>query len=215
MTKIILVRHGQTIWNKLGKYQGQADVELSDAGKRQAELLGENFPINHIDVVFASPLIRARETAEAVARKFNLAVVTCEEFREINFGDWEGLTYDEIHQKWPQEHDMLFQSPDQLTCPNGESFAEVQKRAAGKMLEIIKEYDEKVVVITAHGGVIRTMLCHALGMPLKNMWHIKQDNTALNIVSAYEEGMTVELMNSTVHLMNNDFGCHDNWRRKK
>ena len=110
---------------------------------------------------------------------------------------------------------MLFQSPDQLTCPNGESFAEVQKRAAGKMLEIIKEYDEKVVVITAHGGVIRTMLCHALGMPLKNMWHIKQDNTALNIVSAYEEGMTVELMNSTVHLMNNDFGCHDNWRRKK
>lgn len=215
MTKLILVRHGQTIWNKLGKYQGQADVELSDAGKRQAELLGDNFPIKHIDAVFSSPLIRARETAEAVAGKFNLPVVTCEAFREINFGDWEGLTYDEIHQKWPQEHDMLFQSPDQLTCPNGESFAEVQNRAAGKMLEIIKEYDEKVVVITAHGGVIRTMLCHALGMPLKNMWHIKQDNTALNIVSAYEEGMTVELMNSTEHLMNKDFGCHDNWRKKK
>ena len=207
VTKLILIRHGQTVWNKLGRYQGQADVELSDAGKKQAELLGENFPYDNVAAVYSSNLKRAVETAQAVADKFNLSVNPCQEFREINFGEWEGLTYEEIHGKWPKEHEMLFKSPDKLVCPGGEGFKDVQERAVERMQEIIRENDGKQVVIAAHGGVIRTMLCHALGLSLQNMWHIKQDNTAINVVSAYNEGMVVELLNSTQHLagMTNNF----------
>ena len=200
MTKLILVRHGQTVWNKLGKYQGQADIELSEAGIEQAKLLGERFPFDQVSAIYSSPLKRARDTAEAVAKKFKLPIVACEAFREINFGQWEGLTYEEIHAKWEKEHTLLFESPDLLTCPQGEGFSDVQDRAVKKMLEIVKAHDGETVVITAHGGVIRTLLCYALGMPLKNMWKIRQDNTAVNVVSAYDEGMVVELMNSTVHL---------------
>lgn len=207
VTKLILIRHGQTVWNKLGRYQGQADVELSDAGKKQAELLGENFPYDKVDAVYSSNLKRAVETAQAVADKFNLTVNPCQEFREINFGEWEGLTYEEIHGKWPKEHEMLFKSPDKLVCPQGEGFMDVQARAVGKMLELVEKHEGQTVVVAAHGGVIRTMLCHALGMPLKYMWRIRQDNTAINVVSAYEEGMVVELLNSTQHLagMTNNF----------
>ena len=102
---------------------------------------------------------------------------------------------------------MLFKSPDKLVCPGGEGFKDVQERAVERMQEIIRENDDKQVVIAAHGGVIRTMLCHALGMPLKYMWRIRQDNTAINVVSAYNEGMVVELLNSTQHLagMTNNF----------
>lgn len=200
MTKIILVRHGQTVWNKLGKYQGQADIELSEEGQEQARLLGERFPFDGIEAVYSSSLKRARDTAEEVAKKFGLKVIPCQEFREISFGEWEGLTYDQIHAGWPEQHDMLFKSPDQLICPQGEGFMDVQARAVGKMLELVEKHEGQTVVVAAHGGVIRTMLCHALGMPLKYMWRIRQDNTAINVVSAYEEGMVVELMNSTNHL---------------
>ena len=87
MTKVILVRHGQTVWNKVGRYQGQADIELSDLGREQAEYLANNFPADHIDGVYASPLERAMDTAAAVAKKFRMDVVPCDEFKEIFFGN--------------------------------------------------------------------------------------------------------------------------------
>lgn len=215
MTKVVLVRHGQTVWNKLGKYQGQADIELSEIGKEQALRLGEGFPLNHIDKIYSSPLVRARETGEAIGRHFAMSVESCPEFCEISFGQWEGLTYEEIHGQWPQEHELLFSRPDKLICPGGEGFVEVQKRAVGKMEAIIRANPDKTVVIVAHGGVIRTLLCHALGMPLRNMWRIRQDNTAVNIVTAYDEGMTVELMNSTEHLTGTDLAPQNNkWIKK-
>ncbi|SHJ07148.1 alpha-ribazole phosphatase [Anaerovibrio lipolyticus DSM 3074] len=215
MTKLILVRHGQTVWNKLGKYQGQADIELSEEGRKQAAMLADNFPIEKVDAIYSSPLIRAKETAEAIGAAFSLPVETCPEFCEISFGKWEGLTYDEIHAQWPKEHDLLFNRPDLLTCPEGEGFSQVQKRAAGKMEALIKENPDKTLVIAAHGGVIRTLLCHALGMPLKNMWRIRQDNTAVNLVTAYNEGLTVELMNSTVHLSDSNLNMNLNtWVKK-
>ncbi|WP_027407511.1 alpha-ribazole phosphatase [Anaerovibrio sp. RM50] len=215
MTKLILVRHGQTVWNKLGKYQGQADIELSEVGKEQAALLARNFPIEKVDAIYSSPLVRARETAEALGTALNIPVETCEEFCEISFGKWEGLTYDEIHAQWPKEHDLLFTRPDLLTCPDGEGFTQVQERATAKMEKIIRENPDKTLVIVAHGGVIRTLLCHALGMPLKNMWHIRQDNTAVNLVAVYNEGLMVELMNSTVHLSGSNLKTNlNNWVKK-
>ena len=200
MVKLVLIRHGQTVWNKLGKYQGQADIELSELGVQQAVQLGENYPFEKPAAIFSSDLKRAQDTAREVARHFDMEITPVEGFREIKFGKWEGLTYNEIHEGWPEEHSKLFSQPDSVTCPGGECFAQVRDRAVGQIKSILQQYHDGSVVIVAHGGVIRTILCYALGMPLSNMWRIRQDNTALNLVTVYDENMVVELMNSTNHL---------------
>ncbi len=201
MTRLILIRHGQTVWNKIGKYQGQADIELSELGLEQAAQLGKNFPYTDVKAVYASSLKRAMDTGRAVADRFGLEVVGCDELREIYFGDWEGLTYDEIHDGWPEAHEGLFNRPDITVCPNGEGFAQVQERAVAKLQELLKKHEGETFVIAAHGGVNRTILCYALGLPVQYMWNIRQDNTAVNVISFYEGGKrTVDLMNSTSHL---------------
>ena len=122
MTKIIFVRHGQTEWNVLGRYQGQTDVALSPLGIEQAEKLAAHFPVDKIEAVYSSDLARAMKTASCVADRFGLTVEPRPELRELNFGDWEGLTYDEIVAKWPDALQNFFQHPDVLEIPHGESF---------------------------------------------------------------------------------------------
>lgn len=200
MTKLILVRHGQTVWNKLGKYQGQADIELSQEGLAQARQLADYFPFTNVKAVYASSLKRAMDTGRKVAEKFALPVIPCDELREISFGDWEGLTYEEINNAWPDVHEGLFARPDITDCPHGEGFRDVQKRAVAKLKELVKKHQGENFVIAAHGGVNRTILCHVLGLSLRYMWNIRQDNTAVNVISFYDDGKaTVDLMNSISH----------------
>lgn len=122
MTKIIFVRHGQTEWNVLGRYQGQTDIALSPLGIEQAEKLAAHFPVDKVEAVYSSDLVRAMTTARCVADRFGLTVEPRPELRELNFGDWEGLTYDEIVAKWPDALNNFFQHPDVLEIPHGESF---------------------------------------------------------------------------------------------
>lgn len=200
MTKLILVRHGRTLWNSSGKFQGQSDVELSEEGISQAKKLAENFPVAHIDRVYSSNLQRAYVTGEIIANKFNVPIIKDERLREVCFGSWEGLTYDEIHEKWPKEIETMFSTPDVLTMPNGESFAQVQKRGVEVLLDIVHKHPDETIVITAHGGILRTLLAYALHMPLRYIWTLRQDNTAVNIVAFYGDKINVELLNSTAHL---------------
>lgn len=199
-TKLILVRHGRTLWNSTGRFQGQSDIELSAEGLEQAQTLANNFPVEHIDVVYSSNLSRAFVTGKTIAAKFNVPIIADTRLREISFGLWEGLTYDQIHAKWSKELDMMFNRPDlDFRPPEGESFTEVQNRAIAALQEIIANNQGKTIVVTAHGGILRTILAHALHMPLRYIWSIRQDNTAVNIVTYYSEKATVELINGTAH----------------
>ena len=201
MTKVIFIRHGQTEWNVTGRYQGQSDVQLSEEGRQQAVKLAENFPVERVDAIYASDLQRAMVTAETVARQFGLPVQAEPAFRELSFGDWEGLTYQQIVDKWEDAMANFLQHPDILEIPGGESFPAVQQRAVTRLNELIEKHDEQTIVIVAHGAVLRTMLAAALHMPLQYLWSIRQFNTAVNIVR-YDAGAnpTVELLNSTAHL---------------
>ena len=199
MTKVIFIRHGQTEWNVTGRYQGQSDVQLSEEGRQQAVKLAENFPVDRVDAIYASDLQRAMVTAETIAKQFGLSVQA--EFRELSFGDWEGLTYQQIVDKWEDAMANFLQHPDILEIPGGESFPAVQKRAVTRLNELVKEHDGQTIVVVAHGAVLRTLLAAALHMPLQYLWSIRQFNTAVNIVR-YDAGAnpTVELLNSTAHL---------------
>ena len=203
MTKVIFIRHGQTEWNVTGRYQGQSDVQLTAEGRRQAEKLAADFPVDTVDAVYASDLQRAMDTAETIAQKFGLSVQAEPAFREVSFGKWEGLTYQQIVAEWEEGMTNFFQHPDILEIPGGETFPAVQKRATDKLQELVKKHDGQTIVVVAHGAVLRTMLTAALHMPLQYLWSIRQFNTAVNIVR-YDEGAnaTVELLNSTAHLGN-------------
>lgn len=204
MIKIILVRHGKTLWNSSGRFQGQSNTQLSPEGIMQAEKLAENFPVEHIDAVYSSPLERAFITGKTIADKFRVPIKADSRLCEISFGDWEGLTYDEIHAKWSSEIEMLFDRPDEVIIPDGEKFIEVQKRAVSALHDILAENTlenkDRTVVITAHGGILRALLSYILHMPLRYIWALRQDNTAVNIISFYGEKYNIELINSTAHL---------------
>lgn len=200
MTKIIFVRHGQTEWNVLGRYQGQTDIALSPLGIEQAEKLAAHFPVDKIEAVYSSDLARAMKTASCVADRFGLTVEPRPELRELNFGDWEGLTYDEIVAKWPDALENFFQHPDVLEIPHGESFPKLRERALACVEEIVSRHPDQTVAVFAHGAILRTILTAALHMDLQYVWTIRQFNTAVNIVTYTEHGTTVELINGTGHL---------------
>jgi alpha-ribazole phosphatase len=203
LTKVIFIRHGQTEWNVTGRYQGQSDVKLTEEGKKQAEKLADNFPVAKVDAIYASDLCRAMVTAETIAAKFGLKVQAEPAFRELSFGDWEGLTYQQIVDKWEEAMANFLQHPDILEIPGGESFPAVQQRAMKRLNELIEKHDGQTIVVVAHGAVLRTMLTAALHMPLQYLWSIRQFNTAVNIVRYdADANPTVELLNSTAHLGN-------------
>jgi alpha-ribazole phosphatase len=203
LTKVIFIRHGQTEWNVTGRYQGQSDVQLSEEGRQQAVKLAENFPVDKVDAIYASDLQRAMVTAETIAKQFGLSVQAEPAFRELSFGDWEGLTYQQIVDKWEDAMANFLQHPDILEIPGGESFPAVQQRAMKRLNELIEKHDGQTIVVVAHGAVLRTMLTAALHMPLQYLWSIRQFNTAVNIVRYdADANPTVELLNSTAHLGN-------------
>lgn len=200
MTKIFLIRHGETEWNKLGRLQGNSDVSLSPEGIRQAQLMAAYVPFNHIDAVYASDLQRASDTAKILAAKFNLPVTTMPGLRETNFGDWEGRVISGLLEELPEDFGNFFIKPDKVKPPNGETFLECQARVENAMDEIIAEHDGQRIIVVCHGAAIRLLICAALEIRIRKMWAIHQFNTALNILT-FEDGLfSVELMNSTAHL---------------
>ena len=200
MTKVILVRHGQTLWNLERKYQGHSDVPLSETGLQQAELAAERLARENVTAVYSSDLVRAAHTAKCIGDRHGVAVTTLPALREIMFGEWEGLNYDQITARWPESIGKLWSRPAEVQIPGGESFSQVQHRAYGAVLQIVAKHPGENVVVAAHGGTIGTILCAALEMDLNRVWSIRQDNTAVNMLEYYDDRVLVTLLNDCHHL---------------
>ena len=200
MTKLILVRHGQTEWNHNLKYQGHSDTCLSAIGKQQARLLARRLQEVPFTAVYASDLQRAFDTAQIVAVSHNLAVQVMPQLREIKFGNWEGLTSAEIEARWPDGIRRLYTEPETLAIPGGETFLQVRERAVAAIQTLVQRHSQDTVVVVSHGGTIRTIICTALGMSLNQVWSIRQDNTAVNVLEFYEDHAVLTLLNDCHHL---------------
>jgi len=200
LTKVFLIRHGETEWNKTGRLQGNSDTHLSPEGIRQAQLMAVHVPFNHIDAVYASDLQRAVDTAKILAAKFNLPVTTTPGLRETNFGDWEGRVISELLEESPEDFGNFFIKPDKVKPPDGEMFLECQARVMNALDEIIADHENQNIIVVCHGAAIRLILCAALEVRIRKMWAISQFNTALNVL-VFEDGLfSVEVMNDTAHL---------------
>lgn len=161
--RLILLRHGQTEWNKLHRYQGHTDICLNDLGREQAERVADYLcEHENIETIYCSDLSRARETAEIIARRLQLPVITDMCWREICFGNWEGLTYNEVYEQYPREYHDWFNNTLEMQVPGGESFAELLDRALPGMEEIAAQHQGTVLVVS-HGGLIKTLVTHLKG----------------------------------------------------
>lgn len=158
--RLILLRHGQTEWNALQKYQGQTDIPLNDTGRQQAERAAE-YLLNHeqVQTIYCSDLSRTRETAEIAAHKLKLPVYYDRRLREASFGIWEGMTFSEVYEKYPQEFKQWYQDIWKYKMTGGETFSEVWERVSLATEEIIQRHIGTVLVVT-HGGVVKSLLGH-------------------------------------------------------
>lgn len=201
MISFYLIRHGQTEWNLTGKYQGATDVPLSELGEKQAEFAAKWFDSIPLDGIFASPLVRAKVTAQKLADRKHMALRICPQFREISFGKWEGLTYEEIEARWPGAVEQMYNAPDTLHIEGGETFGQVEARTMQGIHDIIREGDNKTYAIVSHGAAIRTILCGMLGLPIHMSWHFCQSNANISRIDYYGEGQSwLYLLNSQEHL---------------
>lgn len=206
MTRVIFVRHGETNWNKELKYQGHTDTVLTETGRRQAALVAARLKDEPLAAVYSSDLSRALTTAEAIATPHGLTVAGLPELREIHFGDWEGLTYEGISSRWPQEYDQLFLRTDEVRIPGGETFREVKERAAGAVIRLVEDHPGQTIAVVSHGGTIRTVICAALHIHLNHLWDIRLDNTAVSIIEYHKNRAIIALLNDIHHLKTDD-GC--------
>lgn len=205
MTEIIIIRHGETEWNKTGRFQGHSDVPLSAEGRTQAAALGKNLIVDHVDAIYASDLTRAMETAAPLAARFGLPVISDPQLRELNFGAWEGRNFNDVNAENPNAMKNFYTDPEQADIPESEPFPEFQRRVAGRVREIVAHERGKRVVIVSHGASIRILLADLLSMPIRSIWHLSQLNTAVNKIRFEDDGFAVvTLMNDTSHLRGGD-----------
>lgn len=202
MIKLYLIRHGETEWNKVKRFQGWTDIELSDIGKRQALLLGERFKNIAVDEIFSSPLKRAYNTAYEIARHKNIEIVTNEHFKEINFGQWEGMTAKEITEMYGEQFSKFALDPENESFPGEGSFEMVTRRVALGLEEILKDKEDKNIVVVSHGGVVRLMVKYLMGFEGEFYNKTWVDNTSITLIEMRKRGNLLRTFNDRAHLDN-------------
>lgn len=207
LTRIHIIRHGETLWNSTMRWQGHSDVPLSERGHSQAAKLA-GFWTGNLDAIYSSDLSRAVQTANYLAEKNDIQTIQIPEFKEICFGEWEGLTTDQIKDKWGSSVETFFDDPDSIIPPNGESFRDVYARCVPAYQELLEKHYGQEIAIVAHGGVTRMLLCHLFCAPISSAWNMKQDNTAVNTAlhlttPTGRARVFVECFNDTSHLRYN------------
>jgi probable phosphoglycerate mutase len=199
-TVTTLLRHGQTPMSVQKRYAGVSDVPLTDAGVRQAAAAAARLALASIDVIVASPLLRALRTAEEVAATTGAQVLTDEGFRETDFGAWEGLTFAEVRQRWPAEVAAWLADPE-VAPPGGESFTEVSKRVTDALHRVLAGREAQRILIVSHVTPIKTLVAATLLAPPPALFRMHLDVAAMCEIDWYADGPAVlRSFNDTSHL---------------
>jgi probable phosphoglycerate mutase len=207
--RLLLVRHGETEWNRVARFQGGIDVPLNENGRKQAQQAAEFLKDVPIDFAVSSPMLRPKETAELILKNHpNIKLELQEKLKEINHGLWEGKLESEIKQEYA---DLLHQwqiAPETVQMPEGENLQQVWDRAIACWEAIIaaagvSDTELKTGLVVAHDAINKVILCHVLGLSPASIWSIKQGNGAVTVID-YPHGLEkppiLQAMNITTHL---------------
>ena len=206
MSMWYLVRHGQTDWNADGRLQGQADPPLNAAGREQARAVAERLTAVSFAAAYASDLRRVADTAAAVMQGRQPPVTTLAELREKQFGEWEGITFQEAEARDPERYRKIFRvaSYDGVTAPpGGESDNQLLRRLAGvaERLRVLHGGGEENILVAGHGGSLCALIVSLLGLPASAIWRFRLANGGLSVVTVFDDGAaTLDLFNDTGHL---------------
>lgn len=200
MIKLYLIRHGETEWNSIKRWQGWTDIELSEKGRNQARSLGERMKNMDIDEIYSSPLKRAYETARPAAEAKGMEIKTMDCFKEINFGEWEGMTSEEISAKYGKEFDEFLKNPEEMPFSGEGSFKNVEKRIAKGFEKILEGKNGKSIAVVTHGGIIRIAVKYLLG--IEGQWFNKTwiDNTSITLVEIHKNYNLLRVLNDSSHI---------------
>lgn len=205
MTRLILVRHGETVWNQQRRYQGQEDSPLSSLGLRQAEKTGHFLSARKIDAIYSSDLKRALLTAKEISRHHKLTPVIDHRLREISFGIWEGLSRTEVKEKHSHIYKARRKDSLHTRIPGAELPREVVKRFQEALQELLVKHDQQTLLIVGHGGCLRVNVASLLHIPLEKSHCIRFYNAGISELLYRGEGQVcpwqVVTLNSTAHLV--------------
>ncbi len=190
-TRIYLIRHGEVEGASSPRYNGQGDVALSPRGREQYQAMAQRLEGEKITACYASDLSRCAWGASLIAPRFGIEPHLTSSLRELNIGDWEGMTWQELMTRYPAEWQARLDDIVNFRVPNGENLLDVQARVVPKIQRIVADHQDEELLVVAHGGVNRVILLDAIGAPLASLFNIEQSYCCLNIIDYYADGKTV------------------------
>lgn len=200
MLKIYVTRHGETEWNVQKRMQGWKDSQLTEKGKENAARLGKSLGDIQFDAVYASTSPRAIDTAKLIASEQDVTIMTDDQLREINMGEWEGKTHDEIQHIYPKQHHDFWGDPEQYEPIGGETFDELMERVISMFNAIVSKYETGNILIVTHTVFLKGLLLHVKGKTITNIWDPPfMHGTSLTVLEIEGENCHVRMEGDTSH----------------
>lgn len=198
--RLLVVRHGETAWSRERRFTGARDIPLVEDGLRQCEAVAAALGATPVAAVYASPLARARASAELIAGPHGLPVRIAPDFREMAFGEWEGLSREEVAARFPEAYDLWRRAPHRLVLSSGDSLADVAARAERGVAELVAAHAGETIILVSHAIVLRLIVLQALGLAPERLWSVDASPAGITEIE-YEPGWaTVNRMNTLSHL---------------
>ncbi|WP_163192916.1 histidine phosphatase family protein [Clostridium thermarum] len=200
MTRLYLTRHGETEWNIEGRMQGSKDSPLTELGIRQAMQLGKRLKDTKIDVVYSSPSGRAYNTAKLILGDRKVNIIPMEELMEMNFGIWEGMTFDVIRKEYKEQYDTFWNTPHLLKDFPGESFEQLKLRGVSAVNKIISENEGKDILIVGHALIVKAIMSHFENLPTEKLLDDRFiQPTSLSVVEVEQDRYEIVKYADTAH----------------
>ena len=199
MAELILARHGETAWNVEKVFRGRADVDLNRVGLKQAELLGKYLSNWELEAIYSSPLRRALDTANMVARYQKVAVRVAEGLTDFDYGEWQSVPEQEVKKLYPALLNEWHSNPHKVRTPGGESLEDVRRRVVELINDILPRHRGNVLLVS-HRVVIKVLVCYLLGLDNSHFWNIRQDVCGITTFDHVDGRFVLTRHNDTSHL---------------
>ena len=197
MVKLILVRHALTVDNQKNRLSGHIDSSISEEGKEQIDKITNYLKDFDIDKIYTTTSSRTKDTVKKLSELKSIEIIEKESLKEISFGDFEGLTFDEIKDKYPKEFQDMIEKGYEYKYPNGESLIDSYNRVCIELDNIISNNDDRTILICSHGGTIRNIITYLISNSYKYHWNFKIDNGSVTILEIQNGFTVITAMNNT------------------
>jgi phosphoserine phosphatase len=200
VTRIIILRHGRTEWNRVEKFRGRADIGLDRVGIEQAEAAAKRIGEWPISAIYSSPLQRAMATSDIVASRLGIGVNLLPEIVDIDYGEWQGLSTQEVIDRYDSLYSKWMKDPGDVKFPGGESFSRVRDRISRTVEVLIQQHPKESIVLVTHKVICQVFVLNLLALNSSHFWQITQDVCAMNLFEVRGGIPSALFLNDTCHL---------------